>query len=224
MKTLKHLIYKEWLKTRWFASIALLLNLGVLIYIFIALRSNFLSAGGTIYLSTLMTYKTQFFSLYRYIPLGIALLIGLSQFVPEITDKRIKLALHLPLHNLQIIYIMVVYGFVLLFLTMIPGILIFTGLISVYLPAEITIPVLQTMSPWLLGGFCAYFLIATIALEPAWKFRFLYILVSYKVLTLFFMYLSIGNAVSLLPVLCLITGLSGIAPVYTSYRFNKGQL
>ncbi len=224
MKTLKHLIYKEWLKTRWFASIALLLNLGVLIYIFIALRSNFLSAGGTIYLSTLMTYKTQFFSLYRYIPLGIALLIGLSQFVPEITDKRIKLALHLPLHNLQIIYIMVVYGFVLLFLTMIPGILIFTGLISVYLPAEITIPVLQTMSPWLLGGFCAYFLIATIALEPAWKFRFLYILISYKVLTLFFMYLSIGNAVSLLPVLCLITGLSGIAPVYTSYRFNKGQL
>ncbi len=224
MKTLKHLIYKEWLKTRWFASIALLLNLGVLIYIFIALRSNFLSAGGTIYLSTLMTYKTQFFSLYRYIPLGIALLIGLSQFVPEITDKRIKLALHLPLHNLQIIYIMVVYGFVLLFLTMIPGILIFTGLISVYLPAEITIPVLQTMSPWLLGGFCAYFLIATIALEPAWKFRFLYILFSYKVLTLFFMYLSIGNAVSLLPVLCLITGLSGIAPVYTSYRFNKGQL
>lgn len=224
MKTLKHLIYKEWLKTRWFVSIALLLNLGVLIYIFIALRSNFLSAGGTIYLSTLMTYKTQFFSLYRYIPLGIALLIGLSQFVPEITDKRIKLALHLPLHNLQIIYIMVVYGFVLLFLTMIPGILIFTGLISVYLPAEITIPVLQTMSPWLLGGFCAYFLIATIALEPAWKFRFLYILISYKVLTLFFMYLSIGNAVSLLPVLCLITGLSGIAPVYTSYRFNKGQL
>ena len=224
MKTLKHLIYKEWLKTRWFASIALLLNLGVLIYIFIALRSNFLSAGGTIYLSTLMTYKTQFFSLYRSSPLGIALLIGLSQFVPEITDKRIKLALHLPLHNLQIIYIMVVYGFVLLFLTMIPGILIFTGLISVYLPAEITIPVLQTMSPWLLGGFCAYFLIATIALEPAWKFRFLYILISYKVLTLFFMYLSIGNAVSLLPVLCLITGLSGIAPVYTSYRFNKGQL
>ena len=224
MKTLKHLIYKEWLKTRWFASIALLLNLGVLIYIFIALRSNFLSAGGTIYLSTLMTYKIQFFSLYRYIPLGIALLIGLSQFVPEITDKRIKLALHLPLHNLQIIYIMVVYGFVLLFLTMIPGLLIFTGLISVYLPAEITIPVLQTMSPWLLGGFCAYFLIATIALEPAWKFRFLYILISYKVLTLFFMYLSIGNAVSLLPVLCLITGLSGIAPVYTSYRFNKGQL
>lgn len=224
MTILKHLIYKEWLKTRWFASIALLLNLGVAIYIFISLRSSFLSAGGVAYLSTLMTYKTQFFSFYRYIPLVIALLVGLSQFVPEITDKRIKLALHLPLPNLRIIYTMVIYGFVLLLLLMIPGILLFAGLISIYLPAEIILPVLQTMCPWILGGFCAYFLIAMIALEPVWKFRFLYLLVSYKVLTLFFMYLPIGNAVSLLPLLGLITCLSSVAPVYTSYRFNKGQL
>ncbi|MDE6452457.1 MAG: hypothetical protein K2L23_09310 [Odoribacter sp.] len=224
MTILKHLIYKEWLKTKWFATIALSLNMGVLIYIVISLRSSFLSVGGVAYLSALMTYKTQFFSIYRYIPLALALLIGISQFAPEITDKRIKLALHLPLSNLRIIYTMVLYGCALLALCMIPGILIFTGLISIYLPAEITVPVLQTMLPWMLGGFCAYFLIAMIALEPVWKFRFLYILVSYKVLSLFFMQLSIGNAVSLLPLLCLITCLSGIAPVYTSYRFNKGQL
>lgn len=224
MTILKHLIYKEWLKTKWFATIALSLNIGVLIYIVISLRSSFLSVGGVAYLSALMTYKTQFFSIYRYIPLALALLIGISQFAPEITDKRIKLALHLPLSNLRIIYTMVLYGCALLALCMIPGILIFTGLISIYLPAEITVPVLQTMLPWMLGGFCAYFLIAMIALEPVWKFRFLYILVSYKVLSLFFMQLSIGNAVSLLPLLCLITCLSGIAPVYTSYRFNKGQL
>ena len=61
MTILKHLIYKEWLKTRWFASIALLLNLGVAIYIFISLRSSFLSAGGVAYLSNQKTYKNQFF-------------------------------------------------------------------------------------------------------------------------------------------------------------------
>ena len=224
MTILKHLIYKEWLKTRWFASIALLINLGVVAYIFVSLRSSFLSAGGMGYLSTLMTYKMQFFSLYRYIPLVAALLIGASQFIPEVTDKRIKLALHLPLNNLRIIYTMVLYGCVLLLAVLLPGILILTGLISIYLPAEITIPILQTILPWTLGGFCAYFLIAMIALEPVWKFRFLYILVSYKVLMLFFMDLSIGNAITLLPVLCLITCLSSIAPIYTSYRFNKGQL
>lgn len=224
MTILKHLIYKEWLKTRWFASVSLLISLGVVIYIFVSLRSSFLSAGGVGYLSTLMTYKMQFFSLYRYIPLVAALLIGASQFIPEVSDKRIKLALHLPLNNLRIIYTMVLYGCILLLVVLLPGILIFTGLISIYLPAEITIPILQTIFPWILGGFCAYFLIAMIALEPVWKFRFLYILVSYKVLMLFYMDLSIGNAVTLLPVLCLITCLSSIAPIYTSYRFNKGQL
>ncbi len=224
MIILKHLIYKEWLKTKWFTSIAMLLNLGVVIYIFVSLRSSFISTGGVAYLSSLMTYKTQFFSLYRYIPLAVALLIGLSQFVPEVTEKRIKLALHLPLNNLRIIYTMVLYGFVLLLAIILPGILIFTGLISIYLPAEITVPILQTMCPWVLGGFCAYFLIAMIALEPIWKFRFLYILVSYEVLSLFLRHFSIGNAATLLPVLCLITCLSSIAPIYTSYRFNKGQL
>lgn len=224
MIILKHLIYKEWLKTRWFASIAMLLNLGVVIYIFVSLRSNFISAGGVAYLSTLMTYKMQFFSLYRYVPLVVALLIGLSQFVPEVTDKRIKLALHLPLNNLRIIYTMVLYGFVLLIAIILPGIVIFTGLISIYLPAEITVPILQTMYPWVLGGFCAYFLIAMIAMEPIWKFRFLYILISYEVLSLFLRNFSIGNAATLIPVLCLITCLSSIAPIYTSYRFNKGQL
>lgn len=224
MTILKHLIYKEWLKTKWFISIALLLNLGVMIYIFISFRSHFLSVGGVTYLSTLMTHKTPFFSLYRYIPLVTALLVGIPQFIPEIADKRIKLALHLPLPNLLIIYAMIIYGFVGMLFILLPGILVFASLISVYLPAEITIPSLQTMCPWILGGFCAYFLCAMIALEPVWKFRFLYILVSYKVLTLFFMYLPIGNAVTLLPVLGLITCLSGIAPVFTSYRFNKGQL
>lgn len=224
MIILKHLIYKEWLKTRWFATIAMLLNLGVVIYIFVSLRSSFISAGGVAYLSTLMTYKMQFFSLYRYVPLVVALLIGLSQFVPEVTDKRIKLALHLPLNNLHIIYTMVLYGFVLLIAIILPGILIFTGLISIYLPAEITVPILQTMYPWVLGGFCAYFLIAMIAMEPIWKFRFLYILISYEVLSLFLRNFSIGNAATLIPVLCLITCLSSIAPIYTSYRFNKGQL
>lgn len=224
MTILRHLIYKEWLKSKWYLLLALLINLGVVIYLFLSLRNSFFSAGGVTYLSMLMTYKIQFFSLYRYIPLAIALLTGLAQFLPEVTDKRIKLSLHLPLNNLKIIYSMVIYGFALMVLTILPGLLLFVALSSLYLPAEIIIPALQTIFPWVLGGFCAYFLIAMIAFEPVWKFRFLYLLVSYKVLTLFFMDYSYGNVVTLLPLLITITCLSSIAPIYTSYRFNKGQL
>lgn len=224
MPILQHLIYKEWLKTKWFALIALFLHLGVVVYIFLSLRSSFVSAGGVTYLSMLMTYKIQFFSLYRYIPLVMALLIGLSQFLPEVTDKRIKLSLHLPVKNLKIIYAMVLYGFTLLLLTLLPGLLLFVALTSVYLPAEIVTPALYTLCPWVLAGCCAYFLMAMIALEPMWKFRFLYLLVSYKILTLFLMDYAYGNAVTLIPVLVAITCISSVAPIYTSYRFNKGQL
>lgn len=221
---IKHLIYKEWLKTRWFALISFLLAAGMVIYIFISVRSGFVTMSGIDYISMLMTYKIQFFAHFRYIPLIIALLIGLSQFVPEVIDKRIKLSLHLPIGNITVIYTMVAYGFCLLLLILSASILLFTGLLSFYLPVEILKPALQTMLPWILGGFTAYFLVSMIALEPIWKFRFLYILVTWRILLLFFGELPIGNAVTLYPVLLALTVVASMAPVYTSHRFNKGEL
>lgn len=109
-------------------------------------------------------------------------------------------------------------------LILLPGWLLIGGLCSVYLPAEIILPSLATMLPWALGGLCAYFLIAMIAFEPVWKFRFLYLLVGYKLLDLFLMPLGYGNATPLLPVLAIITCITALAPIYTAYRFNKGLL
>ena len=97
IEKLKHLIYKEWLKTRWYATIALLLSLGTVIYIFISIRSDLNLLGAPQYFSSLILEKSIFFGKFKYIPIITALLIGLSQFVPEVTDKRIKLSLHLPM-------------------------------------------------------------------------------------------------------------------------------
>ena len=101
IEKLKHLIYKEWLKTRWYATIALLLSLGTVIYIFISIRSDLNLLGAPQYFSSLILEKSIFFGKFKYIPIITALLIGLSQFVPEVTDKRIKLSLHLPM-SLQV--------------------------------------------------------------------------------------------------------------------------
>ena len=89
IEKLKHLIYKEWLKTRWYATIALLLSLGTVIYIFISIRSDLNLLGAPQYFSSLILEKSIFFGKFKYIPIITALLIGLSQFVPEVTDKRI---------------------------------------------------------------------------------------------------------------------------------------
>lgn len=219
----KHLIYKEWIKTRWFALLSLLLSLGIICSIFVAIRSNIITNGGVNYLYSLLTYKYEFFSPYQYIPLVIALMTGLSQFVPEVIDKRIKLSFHLPVGALRIVYTMVIYGLLLQLAIYGISLLIYTGLVSIYLPAEIVYPSVKTIFPWFLGGFTAYFLIAMIALEPIWKFRIFYILVSAKLLTLFFNSYGIGNAVTLLPILCLITAVASVSPIYTSYRFKKGE-
>ena len=111
IEKLKHLIYKEWLKTRWYATIALLLSLGTVIYIFISIRSDLNLLGAPQYFSSLILEKSIFFGKFKYIPIITALLIGLSQFVPEVTDKRIKLSLHLPMENTTVIYSMVLFGF-----------------------------------------------------------------------------------------------------------------
>ena len=56
-------------------------------------------------------------ALIKYVPLLIGVCIGLSQYVPEVLDKRIKLTLHLPLRNTMALYTMLCYGFLLLILS-----------------------------------------------------------------------------------------------------------
>lgn len=180
--------------------------------------------GASQYFSSLILEKAIFFGSFKYVPVIVALLIGLSQFIPEVTDKRIKLSLHLPVKNTAIIYSMVLYGFVIITAILLISILLLTLLISVYFPAEVIIPSLQTILPWVLGGITCYFFIAMISLEPIWKYRFLYIIFVYFVLRLFFYSYGLGNAVTIYPFLFIITLISSVSVIYTSHRFNKGEL
>ena len=76
----------------------------------------------------------------------------------------------------------------------------------------------------LLGGMTAYFFTAMIAFEPVWKFRFGYILIAYLALRFFYLGYGVGNAVTAYPLLLIITLISSLAVIYTSHRFNKGEL
>ena len=193
IEKLKHLIYKEWLKTRWYATIALLLSLGTVIYIFISIRSDLNLLGAPQYFSSLILEKSIFFGKFKYIPIITALLIGLSQFVPEVTDKRIKLSLHLPMENTTVIYSMVLFGFAIITAIQLISVLLLTLFMSVYFPSEIIIPSL-------------------------------YIIFVYFVLRLFYYSYGLGNAVTIYPILFIITLISSVSVIYTSHRFNKGEL
>lgn len=223
MKKFSHLAYKEWIKTRWYIAIAVAINIGIALYIFFARRHDLEIWGPAQYFANIILEKGVVISKFKYIPIITALLIGLPQFVPEVTDKRIKLSLHLPMRPTAIIYSMALYGFVVIAAIMALAVLLLTILLSVNFPAEIIIPTLQTAVPWIFGGFTCYFLIAMIAMEPLWRFRFVYLIFAYFVLRLFFLSYGLGNAVTAYPLLIVITLIASSSIIYTSHRFNKGE-
>lgn len=218
-----HLIYKEWIKTRWFALVALLAGLAAVIGIVTGVIGG-MRADAAFYLSQLLTGREQFFSLFRFVPLLAAVLIGVSQFLPEVTDKRIKLSLHLPLSPVCVVYTMVLYGVALLSAVLFCCLALFTASTALYLPGEVIAAALVTMTPWILGGMTAYFWIAMMAMEPVGKFRFFYCVVAYLLVSIFMKKIAIGNVQTLLPVFVVLTGISSVSVLFTARRFNKGEL
>lgn len=221
---IKHLLYKEWIKTRWYAAVGLAGSLILSVYACIDAVSTFHDMGGTFFYSTLLTGNIALMTQLKYLPLAIALLIGLPQFLPEITNKRIRLTLHLPVGSTAVVYTMVLYGLAVFCCTLLPALLITTATLAASFPAEVVVATLQTLLPWLLGGMTAYFFTAMIAFEPVWKFRFGYILIAYLTLRFFYLGYGVGNAVTAYPLLLVITLVSSLAVIYTSHRFNKGEL
>lgn len=221
---IKHLLYKEWIKTRWYAAVGLAGSLILSVYACIDAVSMLHDMGGAFFYSTLLTGNIALMTQLKYLPLAIALLIGLPQFLPEITNKRIRLTLHLPVGSTAVVYTMVLYGLAVFCCTLLPALLITTGTLAACFPAEVVVATLQTLLPWLLGGMTAYFFTAMIAFEPVWKFRFGYILIAYLTLRFFYLGYGVGNAVTAYPLLLVITLVSSLAVIYTSHRFNKGEL
>ena len=111
-----HLFYKEWLKTKWFVLASLVLGVGTILYAFIGLNSNIINAdGGSNYVFEWFTQAGRpHYGIFKNIPFIIALLIGGSQYLPEVLQKRIKLTLHLPLNEIVMLYTMVLYGFLMI--------------------------------------------------------------------------------------------------------------
>jgi len=94
----KSLIFKEWLKIRWASAAVFLVFLLMLGYIYIntAYYMRFIEPTGMWY-NVVIRGMIFYGGLYIYLPLFAGILIGITQFVPEIIANRLKLTLHLPM-------------------------------------------------------------------------------------------------------------------------------
>ena len=220
----KSIIYKEWLKTRWFILLFFALGILTVGYIFLKVQHDFKFNDPNNFWYVILFMKVQYFSFLKFVPIAGALAISVAQFFPETVSKRIKLTFHLPINENKILLIMMLFGTACLLAIYVLLLAVFYGFSSLFFPSDIIIPALITITPWFLSGFAIYYFVALIVLEPVWKYRFLYIIVAVTILPLFMESVPIGSyAPANLGLIILVIILS-ISLLFSGYRFRKGEM
>lgn len=221
---LKSIIYKEWIKTRWFLLILTLLGILVVGNIFLKVQHNIVFMEAHKYWYLILFQGQLYFKSLKFIPLAIGLLIALVQYIPEITDKRIKLTFHLPIKENKILLMMLSYGLLALFLSFALMFVVFLSLSHHFLSVEIVSAAVTSILPWFLAGFAAYFLGALITLEAIWKYRIAYFLAA-SAFILFYLEPSIGGGYAMMNgKLIILTVLISLSLTFSAYRFRKGEM
>ena len=111
-KIVWHIFYKEWIKTRWTYLAALVLGLATVFYVFIRVENGMERFGAKTYMLKVL-YDNPPLIYYRmllYVPLLIAACVGVTQYLPETVNRRIRLMLHLPVANTRLVLGMALYG------------------------------------------------------------------------------------------------------------------
>lgn len=222
MNLFKALSYKEWVKTRKFVFVVLLLLAAVTVYAYIdvtySIRVNeavnvwygFIFQGMSV--SGLMMYL---------MPLsGIAMAI--VQFVPEMTNKRLKLTLHLPASETRLVSAMLLFGYGVLLVLYLASMGLLSLLVGRILPAEVICMMVSQLLPWAMAGLAGYGFTVWVCVEPSWKQRLFNMLISLGLLAVFFVSLYPGTYSGFVWGMMLILISSFVFPFYSCVRFKQG--
>lgn len=221
---IKSIVYKEWIKTRWFLLILTILGLLAVGNIFLKVQHYITFNEAHNYWYLVLFQNQQYFKGLRFIPLVIGLGIALVQYIPEITNKRIKLTFHLPVNENRALLMMLAYGVVVLMLCYALLIIMFTLLSQHFFGAEIVHAALISVFPWFLAGMAAYFLTALVVMEAIWKYRIAYFLAASAFILFFFERGMAGAYAPLNWKLAVLTLLISLSMTFSAYRFRKGEM
>ena len=224
MNLFKALSYKEWIKTRRALGVLVVLSMAILAYVFIEVTHSIrLEEAVNIWYSYLYLGK-QLPMVMMAFPLLAGLALSLVQFVPEMTNKRLKLTMHLPADETSIIASMLLYGYLILVALFIFMVIVLVVGMSFIVSNEITLLMLSQLLPWLVSGLMAYGFASWVCFEPQWKQRVLNLIIALGLMSVLFVsqiagvYLEFGLEMFVL----LIASFS--FPFYSALRFKHGVL
>ncbi len=218
----KAIFYKEWIKVRWSVLAIIIIGIVIEIIMFLKLGRSFRFSGREHIWDVIVNRNQFLFSYIKYYPLAAGLILSIVQFLPEINNSRLKLSLHLPMKETNIITHMLgsISGLLLLLFLIEVAILIL-GL-RYFFEKEIVNTIFLTVLPWFIAGLAGYLLFAFCFFEPLWKRRIINILLSFFILYLFFIskypgaYSQAVLMVLLIPVICF------LLVYYSVSRFKIG--
>jgi len=220
----KFIIYKEWLKVRWFLTGYIFLGVLGMGYMYLTLKHSFSFAGGRNVWSLVLFQNQQFYSLIKFVPLVGGVILAFTQYLPEAINKRLKLTFHLPLGENKALMIMQGFGTGGLLISYLIFFGLFTGFSLVYFPIQMVSDSFTTIQPWIFAGFAAYFFVSLIILEPSWIFRFCYSLIGGFFLTIYF---NSAETAAYGPAnfeLLVLTVFLSVTFLFSAYRFRKGEI
>jgi hypothetical protein len=220
---IKALLYKEWLKTRWFLLVIAVAGLLLHIYMFMKTGRS-LRLVGAEHIWDVIVNRNQFlFTDLKYLPVLAGTLFGLSQYLPEIASRRIKLTFHLPLREKTITAWMVGYGFgLLLILFSIQFVGLMIGMSILFAP-EIVTNSAFTVFPWYAAGLWAYLACVFVCVEPTWRMRLPNLLISLALIRTLFLSDFPAAYIRMPLYILLITGLFMLFLWLSVFRLKIGR-
>ena len=203
----KAIFFKEWIKTRGLFFITLLVSLCFAGYVMMRINRVITFKRADHLWAILLSRDTVFIELLQYLPLIIGALFASSQFIPEMTQKRLKLTLHLPA-QISIV-----------FLLQAASLWIY---LQQHIACEMVARILLTAAPWYICGYTAYLMTAWICLEPTWKLRIVNLLIAAGIVRIFFLLDKPEAYNSFLPTLIIFTILCASLSIRSVVRFKEG--
>ncbi len=220
---LRSIFFKEWLKTRRTVAAVCVVSLGLCAYLLLSMRQLLQSHGIMPVWDTLLNRDTLLLEWLEPVPLVAGILLGCSQMLPEMLQKRIKLTLHLPVANWKAIGAMELYGIAVMAGLAAVNLGLCYGVMAIWLPREMLRHIFLTVAVWYLAGIQAYLFTIWIVLEPTWKMRMAELLFAGICLRMFYISTMPETYNAFLPMLCAFTLLFCGLPMLSIERFREGK-
>lgn len=219
---IQSIFYKEWLKTRRSLCISMIVFAVIVFYVFVTVQQMFRINGATAVWTEIIMKDINVLSYLKWIPVFTSVFFAISQFLPEINSKRLKLTLHLPMSENSIMFSLLSFGSIaLLAIYSIVLLVLYLGL-TIYFPVEIVLVMVKSTIPWFLAGLVSYYFVAWICIEPVWKQRICNFIIACCTITCFMLNAKSGAYSMFISYLIVIVLISYFFSYYSMFRFKDG--